>query len=193
MKKRGFEVAKGFEEMGVCLPERQTNGAAGYDFQCIEDVVIPSIWSHVFARTRIVIKGVVSKINFRSDGGALQIDTTDEKSGIKPTLVKTGVKAYMGEDEYLQLCNRSSNPMKMFLLMSNGVGVIDSDYYSNESNDGHIMFQFINFGIRDKIIKKGDRIGQGIFLPFLKADNELASNKPIKQRTGGFGSTGKGI
>ena len=35
------------------------------------------------------------------------------KKGQNPTLIKTGLKAYMKEDEYLVLCNRSSNPMKM--------------------------------------------------------------------------------
>ena len=34
------------------------------------------------------------------------------KKGNKPTLVKTGLKAYMGEDEVLILANRSSNPGK---------------------------------------------------------------------------------
>ena len=29
---------------------------------------------------------------------------------IKPTLVKTGIKSYFGEDEVLILANRSSNP-----------------------------------------------------------------------------------
>ena len=106
---------------------------------------------------------------------------------VKPTLVGTGVKAYMGEDEFLQLCNRSSNPLKNFLLLGNGVGIIDSDYYNNENNEGHIMFQFINFGLKDLTIKKGERIGQGIFLPFLKADGDESE----KTRTGGFGSSGK--
>lgn len=91
----------------------------------------------------------------------------------------------MGQDEYLQLANRSSNPLKRFLTLSNGVGVIDSDYYNNPDNEGHIMFQFSNFGLTDVQIKKGERIGQGIFLPFLKADNDVAE----AERTGGFGSS----
>ncbi|KFN93248.1 deoxyuridine 5'-triphosphate nucleotidohydrolase [Tetragenococcus muriaticus 3MR10-3] len=74
----------------------------------------------------------------------------------------------MMEDEFLQLANRSSNPLKRFLLVSNGVGIIDSDYYNNQENEGHIMFQFTNFGVKDIVIKKGERIGQGIFLSFFK-------------------------
>lgn len=103
----------------------------------------------------------------------------------KPVLVPTGIKAYMLEDEKLDLYNRSSNPLKNGLILTNGVGLIDSDYYENESNDGHIMFQFINNSFDDIIIKKGDRIGQGVFTKFLKADNDVHGGL----RTGGHGST----
>lgn len=105
----------------------------------------------------------------------------------KPTLVKTGIKAYMGEDEVLYLYNRSSNPGKKGLVMANSVGVVDSDYYNNPDNEGHIMFAFYNFFTEDTVIKKGDRIGQGVFAKFLKADGDNST----ADRTGGFGSTGK--
>jgi dUTP pyrophosphatase len=49
--------------------------------------------------------------------------------GSKPTLVKTGIKAYMQDDEYLMLCNRSSNPFKKGLVMANSIGIIDADFY----------------------------------------------------------------
>ena len=107
------------------------------------------------------------------------------KKGTKPTLIPTGIKAYMLEDEKLDLYNRSSGPIKNKLVMTNGVGLIDSDYYENESNDGHIFFQFINYGKADLLIKKGDRIGQGVFTKFLKVDNDYA----LGERKGGHGST----
>ena len=107
------------------------------------------------------------------------------KKGSKPILIPTGIKAYMLEDEKLDLYNRSSGPIKNKLVMTNGVGLIDSDYYENESNDGHIFFQFINYGKADLLIKKGDRIGQGVFTKFLKVDNDDASG----ERKGGHGST----
>jgi len=78
--------------------------------------------------------------------------------GLKPTLVKTGLKAYMGEGEYLMLCNRSSNPFKKGLVLANSVGIIDADYYGNEDNDGHIMFAFYNFSDKAIEIKKGEAI-----------------------------------
>lgn len=109
------------------------------------------------------------------------------KKGMKPTLVKTGIKAYMMEDEVLILANRSSNPGKKGLILANSIGVVDSDYYGNPDNDGHIMFAFFNIKDEDIEIKKGDAIGQAIFQKFLVIDNDLAKGT----RIGGFGSTSK--
>ena len=66
------------------------------------------------------------------------------KPGVKPVLVPTGIKAYFMEDEWLMLVNRSSGPKKGFIL-PNSIGVVDHDYYNNETNDGHFYFQFWNF------------------------------------------------
>lgn len=109
------------------------------------------------------------------------------KPGQKPILVKTGLKAYCQPDEFYMLCNRSSNPGKRGLVMANSVGIIDSDYYENEDNDGHFMFAYYNFFDHDVEIKKGDCIGQAIFMKYLIVDNDEATGV----RKGGFGSTGK--
>lgn len=109
------------------------------------------------------------------------------KPGMKPTLVKTGIKSYMQENEYLMLANRSSNPGKKGLILANSVGIVDADYYGNPDNDGHIMFAFYNIKDEDVEIKKGDCIGQAIFMPFLTADEDEAEG----MRIGGFGSTTK--
>lgn len=154
MKKlRGFEVAKGYEDKNINLPQRKTKHSAGYDFEAAEDCIIPAY----------------------------------SKGGTKPTLVKTGIKAYFGEDEVLAIVNRSSNPMKKGLVLANSIGIIDSDYYENPDNDGHIMFSFFNMSEHDVEIKKGDCIGQGIFQKFLKIDNDNAEG----ERLGGYGSTSK--
>ena len=152
MGKRGFEIAKGFEEAGINLPVRKTKYSAGYDVEAAEDTIIPAF-----------------------------------KRGQKPTLVKTGIKAYMEDDEVLLLYNRSSNPGKRGLILANSVGVIDKDYYGNPDNDGHIMFAFYNFGDADITLAKGDAIGQGFFQKFLVADNDASTG----ERLGGFGSTNK--
>ena len=109
------------------------------------------------------------------------------KKGDKPTLVKTGLKAYMQDDEMLALYNRSSNPKKKGLILANSVGIIDKDYYENEDNDGHIMFAFYNVKEEDVTIKKGECIGQAIFQKYLLTDDDNAEGI----REGGFGSTSK--
>ena len=109
------------------------------------------------------------------------------KKGMALTLVKTGIKAYMQDDEVLMLYNRSSNPKKKGLILSNSVGVIDKDYYGNSDNDGHIMFAFYNVKDEDTVIKKGDAIGQAVFQKYLTTDDDNAEG----ERQGGFGSTSK--
>ncbi len=109
------------------------------------------------------------------------------KPGMKPTLIKTGIKAYFPEDEYLMLANKSSNPGKRGLVMANSIGIIDADYYENPSNDGHIMYAYYNFFDHDVEIKKGDSIGQALFQKYLITDDDNAEG----QRVGGFGSTSK--
>ena len=107
------------------------------------------------------------------------------KKGMKPTLVKTGLKAYMQEDEVMMLYNRSSNPKKKGLIMANSVGVIDKDYYGNPDNDGHFMFAFYNIKEEDITIQKGEAIGQAIFQKYFITDDDVAQG----ERVGGFGST----
>ena len=125
-----------------------------------------------------------------NDGLSIAEYFVEFMKGAKPTLVPTGIKAKMPSDEMLLLYNRSSNPLKRFLLLANGVGVVDSDYYNNEGNEGHIQFQFLNFGPKPITIKKGERIGQGIFQKFLlTTDCEITHSGDL--RLGGFGSTNK--
>ena len=106
--------------------------------------------------------------------------------GSKPTLIPTGLKAYCEDDECVLLLNRSSGPKKGFIL-ANSVGLVDSDYYGNENNDGHLFFAYFNCSGEDIEVKKGDKIGQAVFTKFLVTDNDNATGS----RTGGFGSTDK--
>ena len=105
--------------------------------------------------------------------------------GIKPTLIPTGLKAYCQDDEWYMLANRSSNPGKKKLVLANGIGIIDADYYCNPDNDGEFMFAYYNMGTEPLEIKKGERIGQVVFQKFLIVDNDVAEG----ERTSGFGST----
>lgn len=175
---RSFEFARktGSEEKAfedARLPEYSTKSSAGADFFCAVDTEIPSIWCSLFR----------SFFNRESDKG------TKEHGVFHPTLVHTGIKASMEEDEVLELYNRSSNPKKLGLILANGVGVVDSDYYNNPDNDGEIMFAFFNLKPWTVTLKAGDKVGQGVFKKFLRPEKGLVV-KGVK-RCSGFGSTGK--
>ncbi len=115
---------------------------------------------------------------------------TTEEVTVKPgetVLVKTGIKAYMQDDEVLKLYVRSSLGFKKHLMLANSVGIIDADYYNNSDNEGHIMVALHNYGKEYQVIKKGERIAQGIFTQYQVADNDDTNTL----RAGGFGSTSK--
>ncbi len=102
-------------------------------------------------------------------------------------LIPTGLKAFMGVDEYLAIFIRSGISIRNSLLLINGTGIIDSDYYNNEDNEGHIMIAVYNAGKEVFHVGKGDRIAQGIFTKYLLTANDAATGV----RTGGIGSTGQ--
>lgn len=102
-------------------------------------------------------------------------------------MIWTNVKAQFGKDEVLLLCV-TSGMGKHSIMLANTLGVIDSDYYGNESNDGNLGLRLYNFGSEPYVIKAGDKIGQGIFLKFLTVDEE---QEILTTRKGGFGSTVK--
>lgn len=161
---RYFAVCKNYiskdGDTSIQLPQRSTKHAAGYDFFAAEEVTIPSCLSTLWNMLL--------------------------KRPIKPTYVHTHVKAKMRANEVLFLYNRSSNPNRG-LLLSNGVGVVDADYFNNESNDGDIGFGFYNILPWPVTIKVGQKIGQGVFSTYLKTDEDTAT----QVREGGFGSTGE--
>ena len=70
--------------------------------------------------------------------------------------------------------------------MANSTGIIESDYYNNETNEGELFFQYYNFFPIDLKISVGDCIGQAYFQKFLIAD---VDNNANATRKGGFGST----
>lgn len=137
-------------------------------------------------------KGINLPVRKTKRAAAYDIEAAEDtvipafRTGIKPTLIPTGLKAYCADDEWYICASRSSGPKKG-LLMPHGLGVIDSDYYENENNDGHFFFQYYNTTDKDIIIKKGEAIGQVIFLKYLLVDNDHAEGV----RKGGFGSTDK--
>lgn len=168
-----------YQDKDITLPRRQTIASAGYDIEAAEDIVIPSIWRLNFVRIFRLI---------RNGHELYEKDYELAEDILKPILVPTGLKVYMPEDEVLILANRSSNTFKKNLSLPNGIGVIDADYYNNPNNEGELFVQVLNYGVRPLHIKKGDRIAQGIFMKYLKTDND---NPIVRQRLSGFGSTNK--
>ena len=114
-----------------------------------------------------------------------------EDFSIKPGEIKkipTGIKALYPTDETLMLFVRSSMGFKWNVRMCNQVGIIDSDFYNNSDNEGHMWFALQNQGDKVFTVKKGESFGQGLFMKYLTVDDE----EEIKgNRNGGLGSTDK--
>lgn len=100
-------------------------------------------------------------------------------------IMLTGIKVKMPEDIVLMLYPRSGLGVKNNFRLLNTAGVIDSDYYNNEQNEGHIKCMYT---ARQLTIERGDKFMQGIFIPFKTTSEEIT---PEEIRAGGFGSTGK--
>jgi dUTP pyrophosphatase len=86
--------------------------------------------------------------------------------------VPTGIKCNMENDDVLLLLDRSSMGFKYNVRFCNQVGVIDKDYYNNSDNEGHIWIRIQNEGDQDYVVKKGDRMCQGLFIKYLLVDND---------------------
>lgn len=189
-----FELIDKYKNQTDLLPSRATEFSAGYDFKVAEDIIIPSY--DKFMLNLISNSMSIDSISEMISGEIRDISrplTLNEVANFtkitqaKPSLIPTGVKCKLPSDKYLHLVVRSSLPLKHWLVLANGGGIIDSDYYGNSNNDGHIFFQLINLSPWDIQLKRGDRIGQGIILPYYITDDDEASGR----RTGGFGSTSK--
>lgn len=104
--------------------------------------------------------------------------------------IKTDVKCKLDTDEVLLLTVRSSVGIKKNLMLANTVGIIDSDYYENEENDGNIIVALYNYGKETEVIRRGERVVQGICVKYLTEKEDISLHEILK-RTGGIGSTGE--
>ena len=108
---------------------------------------------------------------------------------LKPGEIKkvpTAIKANMNSDEVLMIYIRSSLGFKYNMRMCNQTGIIDSDYYNNEDNEGHIFIAIQNEGQETVNLKANDRFAQGIFMKYLTTDDE---EEITSTRTGGIATT----
>ena len=173
-----FEKVSRFADIDFMMPIRKTAHSAGYDMVAVEDIIIPSYNECSY---NLTIMGL-EKIYTLSE-----MATLTKETGIKPTLVSTGVKCQLEPNTFLELSVRSSTPLKQWIILANGVGIIDADYYNNSDNEGEIFFQLINLSPFPIKIQKGEAIGQGIIKKYEITDNDIAQG----ERVGGFGSTSK--
>lgn len=172
-----FEVVSRFKDSEINLiPTRKTNGSAGYDFYVAEDIIIPPYYVQL---------DKMAEYNSPITMGLEEVASKTKELKARPTLVSSGVKCQLDEGLYLELSTRSSTPLKYWLILANSVGIIDSDYYNNEDNEGEIFFQLINLSPWSIRLKAGDCIGQGIIKQYDLTDNDFTD----KIRKGGFGST----
>ena len=207
-KLRGFEIVSKYADAGLSKPTRKTKFSAGYDIAAAEDVLVQpynAIVAAIFGRIQEERVDLAKECEalfeqgFKDEAAAkfskAMTLTLDEIKAVcklhklKPTLIPTGVKAYMQDDEVLKLFIRSSTPLNTWIVMANSTGIIDADYYNNVDNEGHMFFQVINFSPVPLLVKKGEFIGQGIFQKFLLSDDDADQEKEL--RTGGHGSTAK--
>lgn len=90
------------------------------------------------------------------------------------------------DDCVILLYARSGLSLKHGITMVNGVGVIDSDYR------GELKCPMINLGKEDYVIKPGDRVGQIVFTPVIRAELvECEALDETVRNENGFGSTGR--
>ena len=172
-----FEFVEKYKDCGLPLPARATKNAAGYDLYVAEDTVVPSLFS--MRNDLIDSHGLFDRMELK------EVETLTKTLATRPTLVSTGVKCKLDDNQYLEITVRSSTPLKYWLICANGQGIIDADYYQNPSNDGEIFLQLFNLLPTDILLRKGDKIGQGIIKTYGITEDDIAD----KDRKGGFGST----
>ena len=179
-----FEFVSKYEDCGLALPEYKTGNSAGCDFMVAEDMVIPAWHDLNFSLEHTAHNNC--PMYYNTPITLEELANYTKSSGCRPSLVPTGVKCHLDPGYYLELSVRSSTPLKYWLILANGVGVIDADYYNNPDNEGHIYFQLINLSPVPIQLKKGDIIGQGIIKRYYRAEG---ANCLDADRVGGFGST----
>ena len=177
-----FELVTDYKDCPELLPKRATDGSAGYDFFVAENMILFPYEEQMNDLFCQLPAGVYDRCISYS---LTEVEKMTKATQTRPQLVPTGIKCKLDAGTFLQLSVRSSCPLKYWLILANGVGIIDYDYYGNESNEGHIFFQIINLSPFRIELHRGDRIGQGIILPYLTTEDDEAGGV----RVGGMGST----
>lgn len=122
----------------------------------------------------------------RSTAGSAGYDFIAPKKYIVPAhgecLIETEVSIESDKDKVLLLFVRSSYGFKHGITLSNGTGVIDSDFFPNT-----MKCKLRNDSDKDFVIEEGDKYMQGIIVQYYLADNDDTTGV----RSSGIGSTGR--
>jgi len=102
-------------------------------------------------------------------------------------LVRTGICVQLPDREFLTIYARSSLALRRRVILANGVGVVDADYYGNPANGGEIMIALWNLGKSEVVIERGERVTQRVCASYQTRSDDRAAGM---DRQGGFGSTG---
>lgn len=101
-------------------------------------------------------------------------------------LIPTGIAIALPEGYEAQIRPRSGLALKHGIALVNSPGTIDPDYR------GEIGVIVINHGAEPFTIRKGERIAQMVFAPFVRATLEVVDELDDTPRgRGGFGHTGR--
>jgi deoxyuridine 5'-triphosphate nucleotidohydrolase len=157
------------------LPKYATKGSACFDIKaCFKNgdrLKGVNSWNKEQA---VAVKGV-----------STEMDAFQLPPGIR-VLVPTGLIFDVPEKHVLKLFIRSGLALKKGLSLSNGTGIIDSDY----TLETFIMLQ----NNTDSLVKitNGDRIAQGMLEKVVQLKiAETTKPMELTERDGGFGSTGE--
>lgn len=117
---------------------------------------------------------------------------------IKPGQVfyaMTGIKGNCPDNTFIILHLNSAVSELTGIVMANGYGIIDADYYQNGDNDGNIGFPLLNLLYEDITIKKGTVIGYSSVREYFISEDSKECISCCSDcscvRTGGMGSTDK--
>lgn len=169
------------------LKEEIMNRTRGFEFLSIEqhEKDFEEIQNSMYERIVITMP---RRGTARSAGYDIFAPFDFELKPMEEIKIPTGIKAYMLDDECLKIYPRSGLGFKYHLKIANTIPVIDSDYFGNKSNEGHIYVKLRNEGDKIVSIRQGEAFCQAIFEKYLLIDGDDFTGN---ERMGGFGSTGR--
>lgn len=146
--------------------------------------------SDVELKIKILRDGAVSPAYATEGSAAMDLRAAQDKPVAiapgKSALIPTGIAIGLPSSGYVGLVfARSGLAVKKGIALSNGVGVIDSDY------TGELQVGLINQSDTEFVVNPGDRIAQLAVMPVCRAAIVITESLETTARGGGgFGSTG---